>query len=112
MAVFMSYARQDRAAVDALRRDIEFAHRETWIDGSLTGGQAWWDTIGRRPEASRQPPAAHDRTPLVPRPEPRAFNAGAFAALVLATVVIPLVGLIVGLVNSGMQRAEVSHWPS
>ena len=31
MAVVISYARQDAAAVEALRRDIESAHRQVWI---------------------------------------------------------------------------------
>jgi hypothetical protein len=45
MAVVISYARQDKAAVDVLRRDIESAHRQVWVDDTLTGGQAWWDAI-------------------------------------------------------------------
>jgi len=45
MAVFISHARQDKDAVELLRRDIESAQRQVWIDGRLTGGQAWWATI-------------------------------------------------------------------
>lgn len=45
MAVVISYARQDAAVVEELRRDIESARRQVWMDGSLTGGQSWWDTI-------------------------------------------------------------------
>lgn len=45
MAVFISYARSDRLAVDVLRRHIELSQREVWLDERLTGGQAWWDSI-------------------------------------------------------------------
>lgn len=45
MRVFVSYARNDRAAVDALLQDIRRARHEVWVDEELTGGQAWWETI-------------------------------------------------------------------
>jgi hypothetical protein len=98
--------------IDALLRPPEAKHDgrgpAPWAQvGGGGAGQGW---AGRRPEASRQPPAAQYQTPLVPRPEPRAFNAGAFAALVLATVVIPLVGLIVGLINFRYAARRGQSW--
>ena len=45
VAVFISYARDDRPAVETLRRHIETPKREVWLDEKLTGGQKWWDTI-------------------------------------------------------------------
>jgi hypothetical protein len=45
MRVFVSYARNDREAVDALLQDIRRARHEVWVDEELTGGQAWWETI-------------------------------------------------------------------
>ncbi len=45
MRVFVSYARNDREAVDALLQDIRRARHEVWLDEELTGGQAWWETI-------------------------------------------------------------------
>ncbi|WP_239579003.1 toll/interleukin-1 receptor domain-containing protein [Microlunatus panaciterrae] len=41
----ISYANQDRAAVEALAADIDRAHLDVWMDRELTGGQIWWDTI-------------------------------------------------------------------
>jgi hypothetical protein len=43
--VFVSYARRDRATVDALLQDIRRARHDVWVDEELTGGQSWWDTI-------------------------------------------------------------------
>ena len=45
MRVFVSYARRDRATVDALLQDIRRARHDVWVDEELTGGQRWWDTI-------------------------------------------------------------------
>ena len=45
MRIFVSYARKDRQAVEALVRDLDRAGHQMWIDNELTGGQAWWDTI-------------------------------------------------------------------
>jgi hypothetical protein len=45
MVVFISYSRQDADIADLLRQDIERAKRPVWIDGELTGGQEWWETI-------------------------------------------------------------------
>ena len=45
MPIFVTYARKDRPAVEALGRDLERAHNSVWLDYELTGGQAWWDTI-------------------------------------------------------------------
>ena len=45
MAIFISYAREDRDSVVTLREDIEHFRRETWMDEELDGGQDWWETI-------------------------------------------------------------------
>lgn len=45
MRIFVSYARRDREAVDALLQDIRRARHDVWVDEELTGGQVWWDTI-------------------------------------------------------------------
>ncbi len=45
MVVFISYSRRDAEVADLLRQDIERAKRPVWIDGELTGGQEWWETI-------------------------------------------------------------------
>ena len=45
MRIFVSYARKDRSAVEAMVRDLDRAGHQMWIDNELTGGQAWWDTI-------------------------------------------------------------------
>ena len=45
MAIFISYARHDRPAVEVLARDLERTRESVWMDNELTGGQAWWDTI-------------------------------------------------------------------
>jgi hypothetical protein len=45
MAVFVSYARQDRDTVGALCNDLELLGRQVWIDERLRGGQEWWDEI-------------------------------------------------------------------
>jgi hypothetical protein len=43
--IFVSYARRDREAVDALLQDMRRARHDVWVDEELTGGQSWWDTI-------------------------------------------------------------------
>jgi TIR domain/Protein of unknown function (DUF2510) len=43
--IFVSYARRDRGAVDALLQDIRRARHDVWVDEELNGGQAWWNTI-------------------------------------------------------------------
>ena len=43
--IFVSYARHDRIAVDALLQDIRRARHDVWVDEELTGGQSWWETI-------------------------------------------------------------------
>ena len=45
MKIFVSYARNDREAVDLVLQDMRRARHEVWVDQELTGGQAWWDTI-------------------------------------------------------------------
>ena len=45
MTIFISYARRDESAVQALHLDIERSRREVWYDRELEGGQTWWDTI-------------------------------------------------------------------
>jgi TIR domain len=45
MRVFISYARQDQAAVEALNADLERARVQVWMDEELIGGESWWDTI-------------------------------------------------------------------
>lgn len=43
--VFISYAREDRLAVDAVVEGLRSLGNEAWLDTSLAGGQAWWDAI-------------------------------------------------------------------
>jgi hypothetical protein len=45
MGVFISYAREDREAVEVLRRDIEKSRHDTWMDEELDGGESWWAAI-------------------------------------------------------------------
>jgi Tol biopolymer transport system component len=45
MRIFISYARQDQAAVEALNGDLERARLQVWMDEELIGGESWWDTI-------------------------------------------------------------------
>jgi hypothetical protein len=45
MKLFISYARQNRPAVDSLVRRIQQLGHETWVDSKLEGGQAWWNEI-------------------------------------------------------------------
>jgi serine/threonine kinase PknH len=43
--IFVSYAREDEHAVNALVVDLAEAGHEVWWDRSLSGGQDWWATI-------------------------------------------------------------------
>ena len=45
MSVFISYARQDTAAVTVLAGDLREAGQQTWRDTELGGGEDWWQTI-------------------------------------------------------------------
>ena len=42
--LFVSYASQDRAAIDNLLTALQRAH-EVWVDEDLGGGETWWRTI-------------------------------------------------------------------
>jgi hypothetical protein len=43
--VLISYAHQDREAVENMSTDLQLAGHEVWIDRNITGGQAWWDQV-------------------------------------------------------------------
>jgi hypothetical protein len=43
--VFISYARSDAERVDELVEGLRQLRYDAWVDGELTGGQAWWDTV-------------------------------------------------------------------
>ena len=45
MRIFISYAREDQAAVEELSADLERARVQVWMDEELIGGEAWWDTV-------------------------------------------------------------------
>jgi Tol biopolymer transport system component len=45
MRIFISYAREDQAAVEALNADLKRARFQVWLDEDLIGNEAWWDTI-------------------------------------------------------------------
>jgi hypothetical protein len=45
VSIFISYAREDGLAVQDVRRDVERAGCDVWIDDVLSGGQSWWDVI-------------------------------------------------------------------
>jgi pSer/pThr/pTyr-binding forkhead associated (FHA) protein len=45
MKVFISYARQDDAAVQSLAADLVQARQQVWLDRDLGGGDAWWPEI-------------------------------------------------------------------
>src|SRR5262245_28436401 len=47
MRIFISYAREDRAAVESLTGDLRGLGHHVWYDGELEGGQHWWDEILR-----------------------------------------------------------------
>ena len=46
--LFISYARENKADVEALIRDLNALGYQTWVDSELRGGQTWWDEILRR----------------------------------------------------------------
>ncbi|MCK9684489.1 toll/interleukin-1 receptor domain-containing protein [Scleromatobacter humisilvae] len=44
-AVFLSYARTDRARIDTLSDDLQMLGHQVWFDRELTGGVHWWAGI-------------------------------------------------------------------
>lgn len=44
-SLFISYARTDRAQVEALASDLQALGHRVWFDRELTGGQHWWEGI-------------------------------------------------------------------
>src|SRR5271166_5221990 len=50
--LFISYARENKPAVEALIQDLDALGYKTWMDSSLWGGQTWWEEILRRIAAS------------------------------------------------------------
>ena len=44
-AVFLSYARTDRARIDTLSGDLQLLGHQVWFDRELTGGVHWWEGI-------------------------------------------------------------------
>lgn len=46
--LFVSYARENKAAVDELVRHLDSLDYDSWVDSSLRGGQSWWDEILQR----------------------------------------------------------------
>ena len=48
MAIFVSYARADSVAVQALIKDLDRTDHRPWMDGQLRGGDAWWNEILRQ----------------------------------------------------------------
>ena len=51
MTIFLSYAREDLEAAQAIRRCLDMSRRTTWMDVKLDGGQEWWDEIVDQIEA-------------------------------------------------------------
>ena len=45
MKVFVSYSRDDEAAVRSLVVDLQRAQVQVWLDEDLGGGEAWWTKI-------------------------------------------------------------------
>lgn len=45
MKIFLSYSRDDKAFVAALRTDLSQLGHDVWMDQRLLGGQEWWDEI-------------------------------------------------------------------
>ncbi|MGA8046421.1 MAG: toll/interleukin-1 receptor domain-containing protein [Dermatophilaceae bacterium] len=43
--LFLSYCRTDEPVAAAIARDLSDIGMDVWMDGRLSGGQAWWDTI-------------------------------------------------------------------
>jgi hypothetical protein len=46
--LFVSYARENKAAIDALVGNFGVLGHQTWVDSSLRGGDDWWAEILRR----------------------------------------------------------------
>jgi hypothetical protein len=46
--LFVSYSRDDRAAVEGLAADLARFGREVWLDERLEGGSDWWEEILER----------------------------------------------------------------
>lgn len=46
--LFISYARENKADVEELVRDLDSLGCQTWMDSSLRGGQSWWEEILRQ----------------------------------------------------------------
>lgn len=46
--LFVSYASQDRAAINHLLSTLRRGHHQVWLDDELAGGEAWWRTILER----------------------------------------------------------------
>ena len=46
--LFISYARENKADVEALVRDLDALGYQAWFDFALRGGQSWWEEILRR----------------------------------------------------------------
>ncbi|OBI41498.1 hypothetical protein A5707_07180 [Mycobacterium kyorinense] len=46
--LFVSYASQDRAAINHLLTTLRHARHQVWLDDELAGGEAWWRTILER----------------------------------------------------------------
>jgi hypothetical protein len=44
-SVFVSYARRDRPKVSKVVEGLRFLGADVWLDESLAGGQAWWDSV-------------------------------------------------------------------
>ncbi len=44
-AVFLSYARTDRARIETLSEDLQLLGHQVWFDRELTGGVHWWEGI-------------------------------------------------------------------
>ncbi len=45
MKVFISYSRDDEAAVRSLVDDLKSGHVDIWLDEELRGGAAWWTPV-------------------------------------------------------------------
>ena len=43
--IIISYARQDRTAVEHLVKDLELMGHDVWVDRDITGGAAWWNEV-------------------------------------------------------------------
>ncbi|MGH3969384.1 MAG: toll/interleukin-1 receptor domain-containing protein, partial [Mycobacterium sp.] len=46
--LFVSYARQNKRAIDELVGHLSLLGFDTWVDSSLRGGQDWWEVILRQ----------------------------------------------------------------